>query len=215
VGTFLATSFLVGAFLIGTDSPSVLELAAALAVPSVLAAGVALAATKLRGNGPSRDLALSWSWRDVGLGLMFGLGGLFLGLVAATIWVSIVGPDVNSAVAEAFAGRRASVPVALLIAIVAIIVAPVCEEILFRGLLWGALERRGAGRWTAFAVTTIVFALFHFELERAPLLLVIAVPIGLARAITGRLLAAIVAHQVNNFLSGVVLFLTLTGTLTL
>jgi hypothetical protein len=40
-------------------------------------------------------------------------------------------------------------------------------------------------------------------------------PIGLARAVIGRLLAAIVAHHVNNLLPGVVLFMTLTGTLTM
>ena len=38
---------------------------------------------------------------------------------------------------------------------------------------------------------------------RTTLLLVIAVPIGLARLFTGRLPASIVAHQLNNFLPAV------------
>ncbi|OZM78480.1 CPBP family intramembrane metalloprotease [Pseudonocardia sp. MH-G8] len=208
---FLACSFLVGVLLIDPEAPSVSQLGIAVAVPTLVAAGVAIAATRLRGNGPVKDLRLVWSWRDVGAGVAFGLGGLFVTTVAAMVWVSIVGPDVNSAVGTAFDGQRAAWPAALGIALLVVIVAPLCEEILYRGLLWGALERIGANRWMCFGVTTLVFALFHFELERAPLLLVISIPIGLARLYTGRLLASIIAHQINNFLPGVVLFLAMTG----
>ena len=90
--------------------------------------------------------------------------------------------------------------VVLVFAIVVLLV-PICEEIVYRGLLWGAVTRLGAGRWIAFGVTTVMFALAHFEFTRTPLLLVIAVPIGLARLYTGRLGASIVAHQVNNLLN--------------
>jgi membrane protease YdiL (CAAX protease family) len=208
---FLVCSVLVAWFLVDPDAPSVSQLGIAVAVPTLVAAGVAIAATRLRGNGPVKDLRLVWSWRDVGAGLAFGIGGLFLTTIAAMVWVSIVGPDVNSAVGAAFEGQRAGWPAALGIALLFVVVAPICEEILYRGLLWGALERIGANRWVCFAVTTFVFALFHFEPERAPLLLVISIPIGLARLYTGRLLAGIIAHQVNNFLPGVVVFLALTG----
>ena len=212
---FLLVSLLIFRFLIDPESPSVLGLGIALSVPSVMAAAVAVTATVVRGNGPKRDLGLVWSWRDFGIGLAFGVGGLFVTSVAAMIWVSIVGPDVNSAVGQAFGGQRASVPVALAIALLVVVFVPVCEEIVYRGLLWGAVEGLGVGRWVTFGVTTFVFALFHFEWERAPLLLVIAIPIGLARLFTGRLLAGVVAHQVNNFLPGVVLFLTMTGVITM
>ena len=83
-----------------------------------------------------------------------------------------------------------------------VLVAPLCEEIVYRGLLWGGVERLGAGRWVAFVVTTLLFALAHFEFTRTPLLLVVAIPIALARLYTGRLLASIVAHQINNLLPG-------------
>jgi hypothetical protein len=43
------------------------------------------------------------------------------------------------------------------------------------------------------------------------LLFVVALPIALARLRTGRLLASVVAHQVNNLLPGVVLAMTLLG----
>jgi membrane protease YdiL (CAAX protease family) len=96
--------------------------------------------------------------------------------------------------------------------LIVVFVAPLCEEIVYRGLLWGAVERRW-GRWLALVVTTVVFALAHFEFTRTPLLLVVAIPIALARLYSGGLLASIVAHQVTNLLPGIVLMLGLAGSM--
>ena len=60
-------------------------------------------------------------------------------------------------------------------------------------------------------ITTFVFALAHLEFTRTPLLLVVAIPIGIARVITGRLPAGVIAHQINNLLPGLVLMLGLLG----
>ncbi|EUA04117.1 CAAX protease self-immunity family protein [Mycobacterium kansasii 824] len=67
------------------------------------------------------------------------------------------------------------------------------------------------GPWAALAVTTVVFALAHLELTRAPLLVVVAIPIALARLYSGGLLASIVAHQVTNLLPGIILMLAVAG----
>ena len=71
--------------------------------------------------------------------------------------------------------------------------------------------RRRWGRWVAFGVTTVVFAIAHLEWTRIPLLLVVAIPIGLARLYTDTLIASIVAHQMTNLLPGVVLMFTIAG----
>jgi membrane protease YdiL (CAAX protease family) len=189
-------------------------LLATLTVPTLLSAGVALAATWLRGNGPARDLGLWFRRADLLTGLRFGGLGLVITLPAGAVWSAIVGPTrANSAVGELFAGQRPAVPLAVAVFLVVWLVAPVCEEIVYRGLLWGALRRHGANRWWTFGLTTLLFALAHFEFTRTPLLLVIAVPIGLARLVTDRLGASIVAHQVNNALPAVALLLTLLGVL--
>jgi membrane protease YdiL (CAAX protease family) len=208
---FILTSGVIGFALLGNGTPTVVALGLALAVPTVLAAAVAVVATRVRGNGPRRDLRLEWCWRDVGIGLAFGFGGLFLTLAASAVYISIVGPDVTSAVGDIFTGQRAGPVAAVLILLIVVIIAPFCEEIIYRGLLWGAVEKLGGGRWIAFGVTTLVFALAHFEFTRTPLLLVISIPIGLARLYTGRLLASIVAHQVNNLLPGLALMAALLG----
>ena len=198
-GVFLLASGLMGVFVFDPDRPTV-----ATATTAVLI-------TKWRGNGPGEDLRWRWSWRDAGIGLAFGLGGLILTIVASMVYISIMGPDVTSAVGEVFGGLRSGVPAALTVWVVVVIIAPLCEEIVYRGLLWGALEKYGVNRWAVFAITTVVFAVAHLELTRMPLLVVISVPLGLARLYTGRLLPSVVAHQVNNVLPGIALVLGLLG----
>jgi uncharacterized protein len=207
---FLLTSVLVGSLVMGGGPPAAGGLIAALAVPTVLAAGTAVVITRLRGNGPRTDLRLQWSWGDVGLGLAFGLGGLALTIPASLVYVSIVGQDASSAVGDVFGPIRTGPVLAVLVLLIVVFVAPLCEEIVYRGLLWGGVERL-ANRWVAFGVTTLLFAMAHFEFTRTPLLLVVALPIAVARLYTGRLLPSIVAHQVNNLLPGIVLMLGLLG----
>lgn len=185
----------------------------ALLLPTIAAAALAVLITYWRGHGPRADLALHWSWRGAGIGLAFGLGGLVVTLPASVLYVSIVGTDANAAAAEVFGGLRTTWPWAVAVFCCAVLIAPVCEEIIFRGLLWGALEWRW-GRWVAMSVTTVVFALAHFELTRAPILLLVGIPLGLSRMYGGTLLSSIVAHQVTNILPGVVIMLSMVGQMT-
>ncbi|MBS1690623.1 MAG: CPBP family intramembrane metalloprotease [Actinobacteria bacterium] len=194
----------------GGERASVATLMLMVAAPTLLAAGLSLVITTLRGNGPRTDLRILWSPRAVGLGLLCGFGGLLLIVPASLVYISIVGPEANSAAGAAFGGVTASWPWAVTVFVLVVFVAPVCEEIVYRGLLWGAVEQRW-GRWAALTVTTVLFAVAHLELTRTPLLLVIAIPIGLARIYSGSLIASIVTHQVINLLPGIVLMLSVAG----
>ena len=210
---FLLASVAVAAVLGDRLTSSAGALAIALVVPTVLAAGTALLITWARGNGPAVDLGLQWSRRDVGLGLAFGFGGLVVTIPASILYLAIAGSDTTSAVGEEFNGVRSGPVLAAVVFVIVVLVAPLCEEIVYRGLLWGAVERLGAHRWWALGITTVVFALAHFELTRTPLLFVVAIPIALARLYSGRLVASVVAHGVNNLLPAVSLVLMLLGVL--
>lgn len=205
---YLVTS--LGLALLAGENQPVATIALVVAGPSVLAAALAVVITRLRGDGPRTDLKLVWSRPAMAVGLLFGAGGLVVTIPAAMLWVQIVGQDANSAAGEVFGGLRGGWPSAVLVFVVIVMVAPLCEEILYRGLLWGAVDRRW-GRWAALVVTTVVFALAHLEWTRAPLLVVVAIPIALARLYTDNLSASIVAHQVTNLLPGLVLMFTVAG----
>lgn len=195
-----------------TDSITITDTLVGTIVPTVLAAGVAILATVLRGNGPVIDLRLTVRWADLKTGFKIGAGGVVLTIVAALVWTRLVGAtDASSAINTVLDGGRMPLTPAIVTFLYVWLVAPVCEEIIFRGLLWGAIQRLDWGRWAAFGLTTAIFAASHLEPIRTTLLLVIAIPIGFARLVTGRLPASIIAHQMNNFLPALTMLLVAMG----
>jgi membrane protease YdiL (CAAX protease family) len=181
-------------------------------VPPLLAAAVAILITVLRGNGPRIDLRWSFRWDDIRVGLRFGGIGLVCTTVAAFLWTKIVGEqNATSALGKLVENQHLPLTAALAMFLFVWLIGPVCEEIIYRGLLWGALERLNWGRWVVFGLTTVIFAVSHLEPLRTSLLVVIGIPIGLARLVTGRLGASIVAHQINNFLPALAVLLMAFG----
>ncbi|MCV7113578.1 CPBP family intramembrane glutamic endopeptidase [Mycolicibacterium setense] len=206
---YLLTSAAFGVFAPAGPPPAWL-ITLAIGAPTLVAAALAIAIATWRGNGPRIDFRWQWSWRAIGIGLAFGIGGLFVTLPAALLYQSIVGPDATSAVGGVYEGVRTVWPVAVTVLLLVAVIAPICEEVVYRGLLWGALEQRW-GRITAVTVSTLVFALAHLEPQRAPLLLVVAIPIAMARLYSDSLWGGIIAHQVTNLLPGVVMMFSLLG----
>jgi uncharacterized protein len=192
-------------------------LVAALVVPTVAAGVVAVIGAMLLGQGSLSErlrsqLSLRWRLSDVGIGLALGIIGLFITLPAAALWARWVGKSqANSAVGEVFDGQRLSLGLAVMLFFAVWLVAPLCEELLYRGVLWRAMEYRQWNRWVIFGVTTVIFSVAHFELLRTPLLVVISLPVAFARLLTGNLLTSVVTHQANNFLPAVGLFLITQG----
>lgn len=212
---FVLSAVVIGA-LVGIIAPgsggSPTVIVVGTMVPTLLAAGVALLVTRLRGNGPRIDLRFSMRREDVKAGVKWGLIGLICTTFAAFVWSNVVGEEnAQSAVGALVDNQRMAIAPAVAMFLFVWLIGPVCEEIIYRGLLWGALERLKWGRWAVFFLTTIIFAVSHLEPLRTSLLLVIGIPIGLARLFTGRLGASIIAHQVNNFLPAVASLLVALG----
>ena len=77
------------------------------------------------------------------------------------------------------------------------LLAPVVEELMFRGMLFGWL----AGRWggaVAAGVSSLVFAAAHLEPAHIVLVLPLGLLFGWLRWRTGSLLPSMVSHIVNN-----------------
>jgi membrane protease YdiL (CAAX protease family) len=81
----------------------------------------------------------------------------------------------------------------------AVLVAPVAEELFFRGIVQTLLLNVLRRRWPAILVASFVFAMVHFPQPQAmPALAVLGVLLGLAYERTGSLLPAIAVHAVFN-----------------
>ncbi|MDQ3825943.1 MAG: CPBP family intramembrane metalloprotease [Actinomycetota bacterium] len=199
-------------------------LVAALALPPVAAGLVAALGGVLLGRGQLLErlrgqLSVRWRLSDVGIGLALGVFGLVITVPASALWARCVGEShANSAVGEVFHGQRLTLGWGLTLFFAVWLIAPLCEELLYRGLLWRAMEYWRWNRWVIAGLTTVLFALAHplfswshIELLRSPLLVVITLPIALGRLLTGNLLTSIIAHQTNNLLPAIGLLLITQG----
>ena len=86
---------------------------------------------------------------------------------------------------------------AVLIALLVGVLAPLCEELFFRGLIL----RRLARNWTAFqaiGLTSAVFALTHVDPQHAIFVLPLGLWFGWLCWATGSVWPAIAAHMLNN-----------------
>jgi membrane protease YdiL (CAAX protease family) len=85
----------------------------------------------------------------------------------------------------------------LTLGVVAIILAPVGEELLFRGVLYAAVKQAGFPRLALWGMS-FIFAAIHVNLATLLPLFVLAVTLTLLYEKTGNLLAPIVAHSLFN-----------------
>ena len=90
-------------------------------------------------------------------------------------------------------------PVAALVAFGAVALAPVGEELLFRGLFLGSLRKAGVPAAAAILGTAALFAVVHPPQDWASLF-VLACVLGWCRERTGSVRPAIVAHALFNAL---------------
>ena len=113
-------------------------------------------------------------------------------------------------------GAMAKAPVfwRTMLVVGACVVAPVYEEMLFRGHIqtiaarlfhrWGlGLNGGGAARWAAVVVASLMFALVH-ETWMSPMILVLSLGLGYVYERTGNLWAPILVHAIFNTISTVV-----------
>ncbi len=96
----------------------------------------------------------------------------------------------------------------ILLAVVAIFIAPVLEELFFRGFLQQALiQKMGTGKGLASA--SLLFALAHFELQVIIPIFILSLLLGWLFIRANSLWPGIIFHAINNALALVVEFVVL------
>jgi membrane protease YdiL (CAAX protease family) len=107
--------------------------------------------------------------------------------------------------------RLAPLTTVVLLAL-AVIVAPLCEEIFFRGFVFPGL-RRGLPVGWAVLVSALIFGLAHADLGSLPVLIVIGLLLALLRWWSGSLYPGLLLHMLNNGISAAVILLYMLGRL--
>ena len=77
-----------------------------------------------------------------------------------------------------------------------VIVAPICEELMFRGLIYQGL--RGLGVWKAAVLSALMFALLHLNINQFAYAFVLGIILSLCVEITGSLYSSMILHFLIN-----------------
>ena len=86
------------------------------------------------------------------------------------------------------------------------LLAPLFEEIIFRGILLPTLSR-DFGKILGIVVSAFIFALAHLSLGEMPPLFVLGIGLGITRIASGSLLSSVIMHSLWNGLTFLNLFL--------
>lgn len=87
-----------------------------------------------------------------------------------------------------------------------VMVAPFCEELLFRGFLYGKLKKH-TKRWIAIIITSILFGAAHMQWNVSIDTFVLSVFLCLVRDMTKSLWPSIIIHMIKNGIAFYLLFI--------
>jgi len=204
--------------LAGLDLKGGVGIAASLAVNAVamsvaLAVGVFLARRRARGPHGSNGIWPFWTlsaaaprhsvWHDVALGLL--CYPLLLWLINLAWWLNHYilqkmgrEQDMHLLIKELLKPQSTAVLAAFFVT--AVVSAPFFEELLFRGILYNVL-RRYLGAYAGACAAALLFASVHFVWSQTLGLFVLALILTWLYDHTGRLIAGMTLHAVNNLFS--------------
>ena len=136
--------------------------------------------------------------RDLAWGAGFLALALFLVMVVALVWNALARPEQSPQrdLQELLRGLSGWIPNLILFFTVAGL-APLFEELLFRGFLLPLLTRRGKLAW-ALAISALLFGAIHLQPAGLPILCTLGLVLGLAMRQTASLRTPIVVHACWN-----------------
>lgn len=171
-------------FAVGVD-PTDTTTPGALVAVTLTQIGVILSGLwylKLRGRlnwrlwGPIRP-----KLSHVGWGLLLGIAGFLAIQITLGLLLTLLG-DTDQPQQELLTVVGADTLTTLLVVLAAVVLAPIGEEIFFRGILFQALRRR-VGLWPAAVISSVPFGAVHVEVigpEALPAILIAVVLLCLA-----------------------------------
>lgn len=158
----------------------------------------------------AQTVAQALRWKDLGLALLFGLLARIVAVVG-TVLILLASGQATSANDAALFGivgelRDGFFPIAILFLLYTSLLAPIVEEIVFRGMFIQLLFKNSS-RWLAWLLSSTVFALMHLH-SFAPVEFILyfslASVLYLSYARRGEIKDSILVHILNNALPTVV-----------
>jgi len=178
-------------------------------VTSLITVGVMLAAAQLAFARGIRGLGLRLKTipRDLGgaFATLLAVWPLLLAAMSLTMRITRMrfGPDYQIPQHEALKMITASPapPLLAILIVMAVVIAPLVEEILFRGLFQTMIRSYLERPWPAIVVTSALFAAIHADWSHWPSLFMLSLGLGYSYEKSGSLLRPIFMHALFNGIS--------------
>jgi membrane protease YdiL (CAAX protease family) len=157
-------------------------------------------ARRLKGFGFRPGTAL----KDAGMGLvnLVAISPVFVAAFVLTLFLArlVLGPDFKMPqhTGLELIGDYPEWPVRVSMIILAVVIAPVSEEMVFRGFIQTLLRTHSGKPWISIAIASGLFAIVHPDWAHWPALFVLAMCIGYAYEKSGSLLRPIFIHAMFN-----------------
>lgn len=176
------------------------------AVTIALVVGVPWLVRKQRTSANDLGLQRAPDWLDIFAAPAGGVVYIILtALVAAFAMAFLPFVDYNQVQETGFSGINTQLEY-ILAFLSLVIIAPFAEELLFRGYLLGKL-RRAMPLWIAVLITSVLFALVHFQWNVALDVFALSIVLCVLRVMTKSLWAPILLHSLKNGLAFYLLFI--------
>lgn len=157
----------------------------------------------LRKGGRAAAIGLNhFGQLSIGMTALIAVGALLLAATFNALYANYVisGMPMQDEMAKLLASIPRT-PVNITLGIFAIaVVAPLIEELLFRGLLQNALMHH-VPAWAAIALSAFGFAVVHMQPLAMPALMALGAAFGYIYYKTGSLRMTIILHMINNALA--------------
>lgn len=145
------------------------------------------------------------SWSDIGLAILAFFPYAVLSNIFNQTFVVLV-PSYDQTQVQQLGFSNFTTQYEVMLAFLALVVAaPIIEEIIFRGYLFGRL-RKHAGTVVAILLTSITFAVLHMQLNVGIDVFALSILLCLLRVVTGSIWAGVLLHMIKNGLAYYVLF---------
>jgi membrane protease YdiL (CAAX protease family) len=145
--------------------------------------------------GPDKTASKSLLFK-LSVGIFAGVGIVLIGLAYDLLFRTLFGSqaDISGIWNET---KKFSPESKIFIIFAGVIIAPICEEVFFRGALFKSFKDNG---YSAFGIffSSLMFAAVHFDLYSFPIYLIFGITLAYAYLKTNSLTSSIIAHAINN-----------------
>jgi uncharacterized protein len=169
------------------------------AIFSLLLLSIVLSFLLLRARNPLelfglQGVSLSTNFKAACVGLLAALPLVYF---IHSLCLVLLGARAEPQPLIQFLAQNPSLEDRLLLIGTALVIAPVAEELIFRGYIFGVLCRY-TGKWWGLLISALVFAAIHAHIPSLAGLFALAVTLTLVYEGTGSLWAAILMHSLFN-----------------